>query len=140
VASGDGGPFGAVVAQNDSVVISAQHNTVLKHHDATAHAEMQAIRAACAQLGRFDLSDCVLYSTSEPCPMCLSAAIWARIPSIYYGCTRRDAEAIGFDDNYIYNHIRGKVKHPKVTVHPFMREEALVPFEVWREKVDKTPY
>lgn len=139
VASGDGGPFGAVVAQNGSI-ISAEHNVVLKLHDATAHAEMQAIRAASQKLGRFDLSDCVLYSSSEPCPMCLSAAIWAKIPVIYFGCTRRDAEAIGFDDNYIYKHVCGKIRHPKLVTHPFMRQESLIPFAVWREKTDKTPY
>lgn len=139
VASGDGGPFGAVVAQ-EGCILAAEHNEVLKLHDATAHAEMQALRAASQKLGRYDLSDCILYSSSEPCPMCLAAAIWARIPLIYYGCTRHDAEEIGFDDHYIYRHVCGQVSHPKLVMHPFMREESLVPFVVWKEKADRTQY
>ena len=102
VKSGDGGPFGAVIVRNGEVVASA-HNMVLQTNDPTAHAEVQAIRKACKILGSPIIPECEIYSTCEPCPMCLSAIMWARIPTVYYGCTREDAGKIGFIDNYIYN-------------------------------------
>jgi guanine deaminase len=97
----EGGPFGAVILQGGQV-ISRAHNEVLITRDPTAHAEIQAIRRAASRLGRFDLSDCVLYTSCEPCPMCLSAVYWARIPRVVFGCTREDAARIGFDDLRIY--------------------------------------
>ncbi len=106
VSSGDGGPFGAVVVRNGEVIASA-HNMVLKNDDPTAHAEVQAIRKACKVIGSPLIPDCEIYSTCEPCPMCLSAIMWARIPTIYYGCTKDDAEKIGFIDAFIYHVLDG---------------------------------
>ena len=97
----DGGPFGAVIVK-DGVVIARGHNRVVSTHDPTAHAEIVVIREASALLKRFDLSDCDLYTTCEPCPMCYSAVHWAKIKNLYYGATRQDAAAIGFDDQYLY--------------------------------------
>jgi guanine deaminase len=139
VASGEGGPFGAVVARGGEVIATG-HNQVLLLNDPSAHAEMQAVRAASAKLGRFDLSDCELYSSCEPCPMCLSAAIWAKIPRLYYGCTRVDAEQAGFDDKYIYDHICGVAAESKLDAIPFMHEECLTPFAMWAEKKDRRQY
>lgn len=104
-----GGPFGAVVVRNDQL-ISKAHNEVLKLNDPTAHAEILAIRRASSTLNTFDLSDCEIYCTSEPCPMCFSAIYWARIKKLYYGTSRNDVSAIGFDDAHIYEIIRGQRK------------------------------
>ena len=106
VTSGDGGPFGAVVVRNGEVIASA-HNMVLKNDDPTAHAEVQAIRKACKLIGSPLIPGCEIYSTCEPCPMCLSAIMWARIPTVYYGCTKDDAEKIGFIDAFIYHVLDG---------------------------------
>lgn len=106
VFSGDGGPFGAVVVRNGEVIASS-HNMVLKNDDPTAHAEVQAIRKACKILETPLISDCEIYSTCEPCPMCLSAIMWARIPTVYFGCTKEDAGKIGFIDDYIYQVLDG---------------------------------
>ena len=102
----DGGPFGAVVVM-DGKIIAQAHNEVISSNDPTAHAEIIAIRRASKKLGRFDLSDCELYSTCEPCPMCFSAIHWAKIKTLYFGCNNRDAAKIGFDDKFIYDVIRG---------------------------------
>lgn len=102
-----GGPFGAVITLNGKI-IAKSHNKVLKTNDPTSHAEINAIRIASGKLNRFNLSDCEIYSTCEPCPMCLSAIYWAKIKKVYFGCTRIDAEKIGFDDNFIYNALNGK--------------------------------
>lgn len=102
----DGGPFGAIILKNNEV-IAISHNKVLKNNDPTAHAEVEAIRMACSKLGTYDLTGCVLYTTCEPCPMCLSAIIWANIKEVYFGCTREDAESIGFKDNMIYEYLKG---------------------------------
>ena len=106
VSQGDGGPFGAVIVHDGEVIASA-HNMVLKNDDPTAHAEVQAIRKACKILKTPLISDCEIYSTCEPCPMCLSAIMWARIPTVYYGCTKEDAGKIGFIDDYIYRVLDG---------------------------------
>ena len=103
----DGGPFGAVIVHGDKVITTA-HNEVLKTNDPTAHAEINAIRKASEQLGRFDLSDCVLYCTCTPCPMCLGAIFWARIGTVYYGATEQDAARGGCDDLRFYEKIRGR--------------------------------
>lgn len=105
--AGDGGPFGAVVATAQGEIVSAAHNQVLLAHDPTAHAEVMAIRKACAKLGTHDLQGCTLYTSCEPCPMCLSAIIWANIERVVYGCTREDAAAIGFRDEKIYDFLAG---------------------------------
>jgi guanine deaminase len=135
----DGGPFGAVVVK-DGKIISRGHNQVVKSHDPTAHAEMQAIRKAAEFLETFDLSGCVIYTTGEPCPMCYSAIHWARIDKIYYGCTRADAAAIGFDDELIYDVLKGKVKHARLKEEQIERDACLKPFNHWHDNSEKTPY
>jgi len=135
----DGGPFGAVIVK-DGKVISKAHNMVLKTNDPTNHAEMIAIRKACKKLGRFDLSDCEIYSSGESCPMCFSAIHWAKMKKVYYGCTRKDAEKIGFDDNFIYDVLSGKAKKKQVKIKWLNRGDALVPFKIWEQKKDKTNY
>ncbi len=104
----DGGPFGAVIIDKKGNIISSRHNEVLLNKDVTAHAEINAIREACQKLNTIDLSDCILYTTCEPCPMCLSAIIWANIKEVYYGCTKEDAAQVGFKDKDIYDFIKGK--------------------------------
>ena len=139
VKQNQGGPFGAVIVQNGKVIATA-NNEVVSTNDPTAHAEIQAIRKASAKLKRFDLSDCEIYSTCEPCPMCFAAIHWAKIPTLYYGCTRRDAKNIGFDDEYIYDVIKGKAQKLAVEVLNIDREACLTPFKKWQEKEDKTNY
>ena len=136
----EGGPFGAVIVREGEVVARG-HNEVLKSNDPTAHAEMVTIRRAAAVLGRFDLSDCVLYTSCEPCPMCLSAIYWARIPTVFFGCTKEDAADIGFDDQAIYEYIRHPEQHQaELCLISQDREECLRNFEEWRNKADKTMY
>ena len=103
-----GGPFGAIITDENGNVVAIGHNTVLKSKDPTAHAEINAIREACQKLNTKDLSNCRIYSTCEPCPMCLSAIIWANIKTIYYGSTRKDASKVGFKDDDIYEFLKGK--------------------------------
>ena len=103
----EGGPFGAVIIKNDKVVASS-HNTVLLDNDPTAHAEVNTIRKACKELNTYDLSNCILYTTSEPCPMCASAIIWSNIKTVYYGTDRKDVANIGFRDDFIYNYLSVK--------------------------------
>lgn len=107
VANGHGGPFGAVVVKDGEVIASA-HNMVLVNNDPSAHAEIQAIRKACDKLGKPMIPECEIYSSCEPCPMCLSAILWARIPTVYYGCTKKDAKNIGFMDAFIYDVLEDK--------------------------------
>lgn len=104
----DGGPFGAIITDKEGNIISKGHNMVIKTNDPTAHAEITAIRNACNKLQTKDLSDCILYSSCEPCPMCLSAIIWSNIKTVYYGATRYDASKIGFRDNDIYEYLANK--------------------------------
>ena len=103
-----GGPFGAIITDENGNVVATGHNTVLKSKDPTAHAEINAIREACQKLNTKDLSNCRIYSTCEPCPICLSAIIWANIKTIYYGSTRKDASKVGFKDDDIYEFLKGK--------------------------------
>ena len=110
VLNNEGGPFGAVVVNKNGKIIGVGHNKVLKNNDPTAHAEVMAIRDACKTLNAYDLTDCKIYSTSEPCPMCLSAIIWSNIKEIYYGTDRREVSKIGFRDDLIYNILEGKQK------------------------------
>ena len=107
---GEGGPFGAVIIDKEGNIISNGNNQVIKNNDPTAHAEIVAIREACIKLNTYDLSDYILYTSCEPCPMCLSAIIWANIKTVYYGCTREDAGNIGFRDDAIYEYLEGKNK------------------------------
>jgi guanine deaminase len=133
-----GGPFGAVIVREGEVIARA-HNLVLRTHDPTAHAEIVAIRRAAAKLKRFDLSDCEIYSTSEPCPMCLAAICWAGIRRVYYGCTRKDAERIGFRDKRLYDLIK-KRKPGVVEKVKLERRECLRLFEDWIQKKDRVMY
>lgn len=136
----EGGPFGAVIVL-DGQVIAQGHNEVLKTNDPTAHAEITVIRRAAARLGRFDLSGCELYTSCEPCPMCLSAIYWSRISTVYYGCTKDDAAAIDFDDNAIYEFIRHPEQHQdELRLVPLDRDACLRNFDAWRAKQDKTMY
>jgi guanine deaminase len=138
--SNDGGPFGAVIVYQGEIIARA-HNQVIGTNDPTAHAEIQAIRMAAAKMGKFDLSDCEIYSTCEPCPMCLGAIFWARIPRLYYGCSRRDADAAGFSDETIYESIiKQDPRIGELTALPFARENCLPLFEFWNKKSDKVPY
>jgi len=136
----DGGPFGAVIVKNGVIVASA-HNEVLKNKDATCHAEVQAIRLASKKLGTFDLSGCELYTSCYPCPMCLSAAIWANIKKIYYGNTAEDAANIGFRDDFIYKFIRDHERDKSVLdLQKLGREITLDAFKEFMNKADKKVY
>ena len=134
-----GGPFGAVIVRNGKV-ISKAHNEVILNNDPTCHAEIQAIRKASKRLKRFDLSDCELYVTGEPCPMCFGAIHWAKIKNVYYACSRNDAEKIGFDDKFIYDAILGKTKKTKAKFKQLNRKECLPLFHYWEKKEDKIKY
>ena len=133
-----GGPFGAVIVRKGRMVAKG-HNQVIETNDPTAHAEILVIRRAAAKLNRFDLSDCEIYSTCEPCPMCLAAISWANIRSVYYGCTREDAQKIGFRDKLFYDlpgkKARGALKRVRVG-----RQLCLGPFREWEQKKDKIRY
>jgi guanine deaminase len=135
----EGGPFGAVIVK-DGEVIAKAHNRVIKTNDPTAHAEIVAIRKASKKLGRFDLSDCQIYSTCEPCPMCLAAIHWAKMKTLYYGCTKKDAASINFDDKFIYDVIKEVAKKPQVEKFQVERDACLRLFTAWKEKDDKVPY
>jgi guanine deaminase len=135
----EGGPFGAVIVKEGRAVARG-HNRVVKTKDPTAHAEIVALRRASKKLGRFDLSDCQIYSTCEPCPMCLAAIYWARISRIYYGCTKEDAARIGFADESIDAAIKGKLSARKLRMISMEREGCLKLFAAWEQKPDKVPY
>ena len=134
-----GGPFGAVIVQND-VIIAEGYNRVTSSLDPTAHAEVEAIRAACQHLSQFHLRGCDIYTSCEPCPMCLSAIYWARLERIFYGNTRHDAAAIGFDDEFLYREIPLPADERSIPVQSLLAHEARVTFDAWRHKNDKTQY
>ena len=134
-----GGPFGSVIVK-DEKIIAEGFNKVTSTNDPTAHGEIVAIRQACKSLNNFNLSGCELYSTCEPCPMCLSAIYWAHIDKVYYANTRDDAKKIDFDDSLIYSELLKNVKIRKIPMAQMMREEALKAFELWDKKVDKVKY
>lgn len=134
-----GGPFGAVVVRNGEIVATGV-NRVTPDNDPTAHAEVKAIRAACTKLGTFDLSGCVIYSSCEPCPMCLGAIYWAHIDKIYYGANQHDAAAVNFDDSFIYRELELPVGKRRKPVENILHNEALAPFNLWKEKEDKVEY
>tara|TARA_B110000438_G_scaffold299217_1_gene348960 strand:- start:126 stop:590 length:465 start_codon:yes stop_codon:yes gene_type:complete len=133
------GPFGAVIVKDDKV-ISEGFNTVTMTNDPTSHAEIVAIRNACKNLKNFSLEDYDLYTTCEPCPMCLSAIYWSRIKTVYYANTRTDAQKIDFSDALIYEELNKTIKERKIPMHQIMREEALIAFEMWDKKEDKIKY
>lgn len=134
-----GGPFGACIVRNGEI-ISLEHNTVTIDNDPTAHAEINAIRSAARKLGKFDLSECVIYSSTEPCPMCLSAIYWARIPIVYYATTRKDAEQIGFSDNFIYEELQKPIEQRKVKMIQLDKTKSLEVFDVWKNYENKVEY
>ena len=133
------GPFGSVIVKNNQI-ISEGFNTVTSSKDPTAHAEIVAIRIACKNLSNFSLESCDLYTTCEPCPMCLSAIYWARISKIYYANTRSDAQKIDFSDAMIYEELNKTIKDRKISMHQMMRDEALKVFDMWDKKEDKVKY
>ncbi len=136
---GRGGPFGCVIVRKGEIVARG-NNRVTSTNDPTAHAEVTAIREACAALKTFQLDDCELYTSCEPCPMCLAAIYWARIPRVFYGNTRGDAAAIGFDDDFIYRQIPLPPEERALAMQPLLREEALGTFKAWQAKTDKVRY
>jgi tRNA(Arg) A34 adenosine deaminase TadA len=136
---GKGGPFGAVVVRNGKIV-GRGSNQVTSANDPTAHAEIVAIRAACQRLKTFQLDDCDLYTSCEPCPMCLSAIYWARLRSVFYGNTRKEAAKIDFDDDFIYREVALPIGKRTLKMKQLLHEEALAAFAEWQRKTDKVLY
>lgn len=139
ITTGHGGPFGAVVVK-DGQIIARAANRVIIDSDPTAHAEIVAIRETCAILGSFQLSDCEIYTSCEPCPMCLGAIYWARPKAVYYAGTRDDAAQVGFDDAHIYQQIALPPDARAIPAYIILREEAVKVFELWKESENKIPY
>ena len=134
-----GGPFGAVIVK-DGKIISEGTNRVTVDNDPTAHAEVSAIRQAAQKLNTFDLSGCEIYTSCEPCPMCLSAIYWAHLDKIYFGNTQTDAKNIGFDDSFIYNELELNPVDRKIAMESLLPEESILAFEAWKNKEDKIRY
>lgn len=139
LAAGDGGPFGAVVVR-DGRVVARGHNQVVGLNDPSAHAEVQAIRAACRALGTFDLSGCEIYATCEPCPMCFAAIHWARLDRVYFGASRADAAAIGFDDAAIYDVLAARRPPAFAVCAGVAADQCRRLMEQWRSDEDRVPY
>ncbi|HRH42500.1 MAG TPA: nucleoside deaminase [Pyrinomonadaceae bacterium] len=137
--SNEGGPFGCVVVKNGEIV-GEGNNCVTSTNDPTAHAEVVAIRNACEKLNSFQLEDCVIYTSCEPCPMCLGAIYWARPKQVFFACNREDAANVGFDDDFIYEEIALPIKERRIKTDFLLREEGLTVFENWANKLDKTEY
>ncbi len=137
--TGAGGPFGAVIVKNGEI-IGEGWNQVTSTNDPTAHAEVVAIRNACKNLSLFDLSGCEIYTSCEPCPMCLSAIYWAHIDKIYFANTKKDAASIQFDDDFIYQEFEKASKDRKIACEQMLRDEAFLVFTRWDKKQDKVPY
>jgi tRNA(Arg) A34 adenosine deaminase TadA len=134
-----GGPFGAVIVK-DCKILAQSANMVIPLNDPTAHAEVSAIRLACQRLGTYDLDGCTIYTSCEPCPMCLGAIYWAHIDTIYYGNTKIDADAIGFDDHFIYQELERPPHERKLKIARLLADEALVAFKLWQSAQAKTDY
>jgi tRNA(Arg) A34 adenosine deaminase TadA len=134
-----GGPFGAIIVSNGSVV-SEGANLVTAINDPTAHAEVVAIRAACQSLGSFELAGCELYTSCEPCPMCLAAAYWARVDRIWFACTQADASDAGFDDAFLYRELAAPLAGRSIPIASLLRDDGLAAFDEWRAAPDKIPY
>ena len=134
-----GGPFGAVIVRNGEIIARGE-NRVTVCNDPTAHAEVSAIREAAARMGTYDLSGCEIYSSCEPCPMCLGAIYWARLDRLYYAGTRADAANVGFDDAHIYEELPLHPSQRELPTQTLLREEAQRVFEAWAEKTDKKEY
>ncbi len=137
--AGHGGPFGAVIV-HENRIIAEGWNQVTSINDPTAHAEVMAIRSAASRLSRFSLEGCTLYTSCEPCPMCLAAAYWARLDRLVYAASREDAAAIGFDDALIYHELALPISQRRLPMHQMLRDEAAQVFAAWHAKVDKIPY
>jgi len=135
----EGGPFGAVIVK-DGIIIGKGNNKVTSENDPTAHAEVSAIRDACKKISNFDLSGCEIYTSCEPCPMCLAAIYWARIDTIYYANTKKDAAEINFDDAFFYEELDKPIDQRSIPMKQMMRGEAITVFQSWANKEDKTPY
>lgn len=133
IRNNEGGPFGAIIVDKNNNIISSGNNKVLLNNDPTAHAEIVAIREACKKLNTYDLSECVLYTSCEPCPMCLSAIIWANIKKVYFGCTKKDANDIGFRDDIIYDYLKGN-KSDLLDLQEIDRDECLKIFKEYEDK------
>ena len=133
IANNEGGPFGAIIIDKSGNIISNGNNKVFKEKDPTAHAEIVAIREACKNLNTYDLSEYILYTSCEPCPMCLSAIIWSNIKTVYYGCTKKDAGKIGFRDDMIYEYLKGNNKE-LITLKEIDREECLKTFKKYQDE------
>ena len=134
-----GGPFGAVIVR-DGELIATGPNRVVPNNDPTAHAEVTAIRNACQKLGTFQLDGCTVYSSCEPCPMCLGAIYWAHIDRMFYGNTKTDAKNIGFDDSFIYDEIDLRIEDRRLKAQQLLPEEAIKAFQAWENDTDKIPY
>jgi guanine deaminase len=139
VTSGCGGPFACVIVR-DGEVIAACANSVTATNDPTAHAEVNAIRAACAALGTFQLTGCDVYTSCEPCPMCLAALYWARCRSIYFGNTAQDAAEAGFDDSFLYTEIQRPISQRSIPTQQLLSDEAIESFNTWRETTQRIDY
>ena len=139
VRSGKGGPFAAIVVKNGKIIARGT-NIVTSANDPTAHAEVVAIREACKTLGSFQLDGCEIYTSCEPCPMCLGAIYWARPERVFYGNTKQDAAKIDFDDSFIYEELPKKMSDRRIPMEQLLHEEALVGFEEWKKKVDRLKY
>lgn len=137
--TGRGGPFGAVVVKDGKIIAEAANN-VTGANDPTAHAEILAIREACRTLNTFELNGCEIYSSCEPCPMCLGAIYWARPDRVYYGSTAADAAKVGFDDSFIYDEIPLPLDKRKIPMVQIMQQESLEGFRAWEKQVNKVPY
>ena len=136
---GHGGPFGAIVVK-DNTIIGRGFNRVLSSNDPTAHAEVTAIRDACKNIESFQLNECIIYTSCEPCPMCMGAIYWARPKAVYYANSRNDAADIGFDDDFIYTEIALPLENRKLPMIQLLRSEALQAFKLWKENNAKTLY
>jgi guanine deaminase len=139
IRAGQGGPFGAVMVK-DGRIVAEGANRVTTTNDPTAHAEIVVIREACRVLGEFQLSGCDLYTTCEPCPMCLGAIYWARPARVFYGCVAADAAAVGFDDAFIYDELKHPLAERRMPMQQLLREESLKIFALWKSQENKTPY
>ena len=139
VTSGNGGPFGCVIVKNGEIIARGVNN-VTSHNDPTAHAEVTAIRNACKELGTFQLDDCEIYTSCEPCPMCLGAIYWARPNKMFYANTKKDAADIEFDDDFIYKEMELPYEDRKLPTSQMLRDEALEAFKTWSDSQNKIEY
>jgi tRNA(Arg) A34 adenosine deaminase TadA len=135
-----GGPFGSIIVNNNGEIVGQASNEVVKNLDPTAHAEVQTIRNACKNVGNFSLEGCTIYSSCEPCSMCLSSILWARLDRIVYGNTRHDAQEIGFDDTHIYDEVNKPNEERKIPIIQCCHDESILSFQKWSNKTDKIHY